>query len=495
MHLFTAAQMRSADAASARAGIPLLLLLEEAGRAVAEAARSGFPEASTVLVLCGGGNNGGDGYVAARHLLRDCAVKVLELSDAPSSDDARTMRGALLAHGLEPKPLTPGALRDELKGRPLVIDALFGSGLTRPLAGDLEDVVAFLNDSGVAVLSVDLPSGLGSDRSEPLGPHVRAARTVQLAGAKVASLFYPARSAYGETEVADIGIPGSILAAHAGATVLDRETVRRHLPTRDPDTHKYAVGTVLVVAGSAQYLGAAEMACRAALRGGAGLVTLAAAGSFAGTWPEIIHERLAWTQDPLAKLAEVGDNRAQVRVIGPGLGLEAEGFLPDLIAQKGVPTVLDAGAFRTDEVWFAAVRRHGRCVLTPHTGEAGRLLGWPAAEVRRDPLGAAQELARKAGAVAVLKGATTVVAAPDGRTAVHSGGHPGMATGGTGDVLAGFLGAWCAGCEALEALFWRAGAAVWVHARAGALAAERYGDGLVASDVIEALPQARLELQ
>lgn len=495
MHLFTAAQMRAADAAAAQAGIPLLLLMEEAGRAVAETALRNFPDSERILVLCGGGNNGGDGYACARHLLRERTLEVLELADTPSSDDAKTMRGALVAHSLTPKPLTLDTLRDSLKGRPLVIDALFGSGLTRPLEGIVAELVAILNDSGADVLSIDVPSGLASDSVEPFGPHVRATRTVQFAGAKVASLFHPARAAYGEIEVADIGIPAAILAERSSAALLTRESVRQHLPTRSADTHKYAVGTVLVVAGSAQYLGAAEMACRAAFRGGAGLVTLAASGSFPNTWPELIHERLEWDHDPLAKLADIGDNRAQVRVVGPGLGREAAPLLPELIAQKGVPTVLDAGAFRGDDAWFAAVRTHGRCVLTPHTGEAGKLLDRPTAEIHQDPLSAARDLAQKAGAVAVLKGATTVVAAPDGRVAVHSGGHPGMATGGTGDVLAGFVGAWCAGCTDVEGLFNRAGAAVWVHARAGARAAERYGYGLVASDVIDGLPQAWLELQ
>ncbi len=498
MHLFTAAQMRSADAAAAQAGVPLLLLMEEAGRAVADAARQGFPDAERVLVLCGKGNNGGDGYVAARHLLRERTVDVLELADTPGSTESQTMRTALLAHGLKPQPLTLGTLKDALRDCPLVIDALFGSGLTRPLESDLAAIVTTLNDSGVGVLSVDVPSGLGSDSGEPLGPHVRATRTLQLAGAKIASVFHPAQEAYGKQEVADVGIPAATLAgitaAHSSARLLTLGAVRQHTPTRGADTHKYAVGTVLVIAGSAQYLGAAEMACRAALRGGAGLVTLIAPGNFQNTWPELIHERLEWDDRPLEAISKIGDNRAQVRVIGPGLDRQAEPLLAELITQKPVSTVLDAGALTGGEAWFGAVRAHGRCVLTPHTGEAGRLLGRSTADIRKDPLGAARNLAQKAGAVAVLKGATTVVAAPDGRLSVHNGGHSGMATGGTGDVLAGFLGAWCAGCGSADELFGRAGAAVWVHARAGALAAKRYGNGLVASDVIEHLPQAWLEL-
>ena len=490
MKLFTAAQMRAADAAAAAAGVPLLLLMEAAGRAVAEAAlRSSDAD---VLVLCGKGNNGGDGYVAARQLLGKRRTRVLELSATPGSSDAATMRGALLAHGLEPQLLNRETLSGALKTCPLVIDALFGSGLTRALEDELAEIAETLNEGDSDVLSIDLPSGLSADTGEILGPHVRATRTVQLAGPKVSSLFYPAKAAFGESEVVAIGIPGRIL-NESNVTVLTPDTVRPYLPTREQDTHKYEVGTVLVVAGSAIYLGAAEMACRAALRGGAGLVTLAAEGRFAGTWPELIHEGLEWREGPLEALAAIPDARAQVRVIGPGLGDEAEPLLPDLIAQRDVPTILDAGALSGGDAWFAAVRAHGRCVLTPHTGEASELLDVPSTELHKDPIRWAGTLAKRANAVTVLKGATTVIAAPDGRVAVSIGGHPGMATGGTGDVLAGFLGAWCGDAEQL---FERAGAGVWVHARAGALAAESYGDGLIASDLIGELPRAwRLCLQ
>lgn len=491
MKLFTAREMRAADAAASDAGIPSLLLMEGAGRVVAEAALRGFPDHTNVLILCGRGNNGGDGYVAARQLLGKRSVEVLELSDTPNSDDAKTVRGALLAHGLHPHPLTQSALLRALRKNPLVIDALFGSGLTRSLEDNLAELVEAVNKSGTDTLSVDLPSGLSADTGDVLGPHVRATQTVQLAGAMVSSLFHPAKAAFGASVVADIGIPAAILDAHSRVTLLTPETVRPQLPTRAEDTHKYEVGTVLVIAGSARYLGAAELACRAALRGGAGLVTLAAEGSFSGTWPELIHERLAWQQNPLDTLAKIGDNRAQVRVIGPGLDRQAEPLLPELIAQRDVPTVLDAGALAGGDAWFEAVRAHGRCVLTPHMGEAAKLLAVPTAELRQDPIRAATTLADRANAVVVLKGATTVVAAADGRVAVHGGGHPGMATGGTGDVLAGFLGAWCGDAERL---FERAGAGVWVHAGAGRRAAARYGDGLVASDLIEQLPGAWQDL-
>lgn len=492
MKLYSAREMRAADSAAADAGIPLLLLMEEAGRAAAQAATTHFPSDIPVLVLCGKGNNGGDGYVAARHLLKTRRVHVLERSPTPTSEESSTMRDALLAHGLTPTPLESDTLKDALREHPLVLDALFGSGLTRALEDEVAEVVKLLGESGVNVLSLDLPSGLSADTGELLGPHVQATRTVQFAGAKISSLFYPAKAAFGAREVADIGIPTALLEDQSSITVITTESVRVHLPTRSADTQKYEVGTVLVIAGSARYLGAAEMACRAALRGGAGLVTLAAEGGFPATWPEFIHERLEWDVAPLETVSRIGKNRAQVRLIGPGLDPRADELLPALIALSDAPTVLDAGALKGSDGWFEAVRAHGHCVLTPHTGEASKLLETETSAVNRDPLRAAQRLAEHAGAIVVLKGATTVIAAPDGRTAVHEGGHPGMATGGTGDVLAGLLAAWCA--DDPSTLFDRACAGVCVHARAGVLAGARYGDGLIATDLVETIPQAWLEL-
>lgn len=492
MKLYSAREMRAADSAASDAGIPLLLLMEEAGRAAAQAALDHFTQPTPILVLCGKGNNGGDGYVAARHLLRTRRVGVLELSPAPTSDEADTMRRTLLAHGLTPNTLNPEALEAALQERPLVLDALFGSGLTRPLEGEMADMVTLLNERRVDVLSLDLPSGLSADSGDLLGTHVRATRTVMFAGAKLSSAFHPAKAAFGSTEIADIGIPDALLEAQSKVSVVTAETVRAELPTRNADTQKYEVGTVLVIAGSSRYLGAAEMACRAALRGGAGLVTLAAEGSFPATWPEFIHERLEWDASPLETLADIGTNRAQVRLIGPGLDPRADELLPRLIALSDAPTVLDAGALKGSAAWYEAVRGHGRCVLTPHTGEASKLLATETRDVKRDPLGAARQLSERAGAVVVLKGATTIIAAPDGRTAVHEGGHPGMATGGTGDVLAGLLAAWC---KDASSIFERACASVFVHARAGTLAAKQYSDGLIATDLIERIPQAWLELR
>ena len=482
MKLFTSGEMHAVDRSAVDAGLPSLILMETAGRKVAEAALKGWPD-KQVLVLCGKGNNGGDGFVVARHLhLAGKRVRVLELSPDLSGDPA-TMRGAYLAVGGKTSSLSLQTLKGALTSSPLVIDALFGSGLSRALEGELAQIVEELNRGAAPVLSVDVPSGVNADSVTFIGPHIQATRTVQLAGPKIASAFYPTRGAFGEVEIADIGIPQELLAAHSNLTLLTPEHVRAHLPTRSQDTQKYEVGTVLVIAGSEQYLGAAEMACRAALRAGAGLVTVAGEARFTNTWPEIIFQPLHWDDEPLKTLADLSSKRAQVRVIGPGLDSRAATHLPELIAQSDAPTVLDASALVGGEEWFAAVREHGRCVLTPHTGEASKLLDLSSDEIKRDPIKAARTLADKSNAVALLKGAATVIALPGGRATVTNRAHPGMATGGSGDVLSGLLGAWCANTETLERRYERVCAAAFVHGLAGEQAAEIWGDGLVATDL------------
>ncbi|CAN5837648.1 NAD(P)H-hydrate dehydratase [soil metagenome] len=493
--LFTAADMRAADEAAARAGVALQILMEAAGRAVADAALKHWPDKQHFLVLCGKGNNGGDGYVAARYLhLRGNRVTVLEQAtsqDAMSSAASRAARAAWLALGSSRK-LSLQSLQESLNEAEVVIDALFGSGLARALNGDLATVVETVNRSDLPVLSVDVPSGVNAELPVFIGPHICATRTVQLAGPKLASAFAPAKAAFGRWEVVDIGIPAELLDKQSTVELLNDETVNAWLPTRALDAHKYTAGTVLVVAGSRRYLGAAELAARGAYRAGAGLVTLAAEARLPNSWPEIIFETLHWDNKPLETLAELGEKRAQVRVIGPGLDDRASELLPEIIAQSNVPTVLDAGALTGGEAWRSAVKKHGRCVITPHTGEAAKLLDTSSKEIGAKPLEMARKLADTFGAVAVLKGATTVIAEPGGRVLVSATGHPGMATGGAGDVLAGMIGAWLASADDPTT---RAAAAVYVHGLAGEGAAQHYGDSLLASDLVESFPKAWLKLR
>ncbi len=472
--------------------MPTQLLMEAAGRGVAEAMRQRFPAARRVLVLCGKGNNGGDGYVAARFLRgAGCDVEVLEMAPEPSGEDAAAARRALVAHGVAAAPLDAQRLAAALERCEVVVDALLGSGLDRPLHGPLQGWVEQVTASALPVVAVDVPTGVSADATMPPGPHLNAALTVQLAGAKRASAFYPARSAFGDTVVVDIGIPRQVLEQASPVTLLDADSVARWLPARPPDAHKYTAGTVLVVAGSERYLGAAELACRAAYRGGAGLVTLAAADRAPAGWPEVVFEPLRWADaSPLDALETLDPKRAQVAVVGPGLDPAARPWLPLLLARLEGPVVLDAGALEPGAALLDAVRAHGRAVLTPHVGEAARLLASSTGAVLADPLAAAATLAERYAAVTVLKGASTVVAAPDGRQAVSTRGHPGMAVGGTGDVLAGLLGALLTHGDPFE----RACAGVYLHGRAGERAAAERGLGLVADDVVEELTNAAGEL-
>lgn len=489
MRLFTAEQMRSADRAAIDAGVASVLLMEAAGRGVADMLRERWPDAGRILVLCGPGNNGGDGYVAARYLrLAGLEVAVLEMSSEPSSEDADRARRAWIGMGgSTPAPLASDALAGWMPHADVVVDALLGSGLSRPLEGSLVDVVRILAGADATVLSVDVPTGVSADSAVPPGEHVHAAATAQLAGPKMSSALEPARGAYGAWRVVDIGIPRRVLDAASDVRLLDGVHAPAPAPARPADAHKYSVGTVLVVAGSERYLGAAELACRGAYRGGAGLVTLAAEARLPSGWPEIVFAPLAWDDDPLAAIERIDPKRVGCLVVGPGLDPRAVPFLPELLRRREAPFVLDAGALAADASLRSAVASHGACLLTPHVGEAAALLHAGTREVLSDPLAAAREIASGWRAVVALKGATTVIARPSGRASVSTTGHPGMATGGTGDVLAGVAGAALSAAAARtpDAVADAAERAVWRHGRAGELAAVRYGAGLTASDVAD----------
>jgi ADP-dependent NAD(P)H-hydrate dehydratase / NAD(P)H-hydrate epimerase len=487
MQLFTASQMRQADQLAIEAGIPLAVLMDNAGRAVAETAQKRFSDAKAYLVLCGKGNNGGDGYVAASYLHQaKKEVLVLELIsslETLSTQEARQARADYLERQ-QCYELSEDNLQNALAHCDVVIDALLGSGLSRALHEPLFSLVKLLNQADKPVLSIDVPSGIFSDEPIHSEIHVEATHTVQLAGAKIASAFYPARKAFGTWNVADIGIPETILRPLSRIELLDDATVKAYLPQREADVHKYTAGTVLVIAGSSRYAGAAELVCRAAYRAGAGLVTLAAETRFANSWPEIIFEALNWSKNPLGTLQAIPNKWAQVRVIGPGLDEQATPYLPELILQSKVPTVLDAGALIQSETWSSAVREHGRCVLTPHYGEAAKLLGVSSQEIQTRPLETAINLAQTLNATVVLKGASTVIANGH-KLVVSTRGHPGMASGGMGDVLAGCLGAFLFD----ETIFERTAAAVYLHGIAGEYAAQKHHHGLIANDVLEAFPK------
>jgi NAD(P)H-hydrate epimerase len=515
--LFRAEQMQAADQAAMQAGLASLLLMEAAARQITKHAYEAYNHhhCRRVLVLCGKGNNGGDGYAAARQLAaQGCQVRVLEHCRDPAElgSDSQVMRQAC-AVTVAIDALEVETLEAYLQPDTLLIDALLGSGLNRALAGSLLDIVRVLNASPLPILSVDVPTGIGADQGQPLGEAVRADITVQLAGAKLASALEPARSYFGEQCVVDIGIPEAILEAQADIRLVDADWAARALPKLAADAHKYSAGTVLVVAGSPRYAGAAELACRGALRSGAGLVTLAASTRQPTAWPEIIWQPLEWHADPVAALSSLDPKRAQALVIGPGLDADAAPYLVDIMQHFAVPTVLDAGALTGEDAWFDAINAHGHVVITPHIGEAARLLEVASSEVLADVVTAGKQLAERSGAITVLKGATTVISQRQ-HTAISTAGHPGMATGGSGDVLAGVIGAVLAGSspgssspgssspgssspgssrdDSQDGLFERVSAAVYWHGQAGEHAAATKGMGMLPQDLIDALATVRL---
>jgi NAD(P)H-hydrate epimerase len=500
MRLVGSAEMREIDRAAIQDfGIPSLTLMDRAGRGVADAAAELAGPRGRVVVVCGGGNNGGDGYVAARLLRaagRDARVMALVPSRSLSAD-ARAVREQAERAGV---PIDDGVLAPLAAGvGDVVVDAIFGTGLTRPPEGPFAAAIAALEAARVAgarVLAVDVPSGLSADTGRPLGPCVTADRTVTFAFQKRGLAVYPGLALAGEVTVVDIGIPPeAALRVPISCELLTGQDARVLVPPRSPEAHKGSSGRLLVVAGSPGKTGAAHLALTGALRGGVGLVTLAAR-------PEVLPFALAGRPEAMS-LAIPGDGplgRADLAVllaaareadalaVGPGIprGPETGEVLRALLSRAGKPAVVDAdglNALADDPFLLAGLGVP--LLLTPHPGEMARLCGTSTAAVQADRIGIAAAKAADWKATVLLKGARTVVAAPEAPPAIIPTGNPGLATGGTGDVLTGLCGALLAGGLPPFAAG-RVGA--WVHGRAGDLAAARFGErGLVAGDLGETI--------
>jgi len=503
----TAAEMRALDRATIdEVGLPAVTLMETAGRAVAEVAlRMLGARRGHVMVVCGPGNNGGDGFVAAR-VLRDRgvdAVVYLAAARAAVRGDAGTHleileRAGGAVHSIA-APEQLAALGARVIDAVLVIDALFGVGLARPIEGHLAEVVTMMRRAE-RVLAIDLPSGLDADTGRELGVAVIAARTVTMAAAKVALVSAPGFAYAGELEIAEIGIPAArIAAAHVGASLVEARDVAAWLPHAQPTEHKGRRGHVLVVAGSPGMRGAGRLAATAALRAGAGLCTLAADGELEAPDPVMTRSLAAG-----GTLTALLTGKAAV-VIGPGIGAtEAAAARVHEVLASGIPAVLDADALNVLAADPASIARAaGPVVVTPHPGEASRLLGITVAAIEADRLAAARALAATTRAVVVLKGARTIVcdgrsdhtssgASADLHCSINPTGGPALATGGSGDVLAGTIGALLAqGLSAVDA----ARAGVFVHGVAGDQLAKVHGArGVMSSDLPTAIASAILAL-
>lgn len=509
--LATAAGMRARDLHTIEAlGVPGDLLMESAGRALAEAALRLLAGRDRVRVVAGGGNNGGDGLVAARHLaLAGVSVRIHLVGDPGRlrGDAARNLERARRL-GLEVEDA--GALRPVRPDRELLLDAVFGTGLSRPVEGAAAEVLRLLGEArgrGARVVAADLPSGLDADTGRPLGPVPAADVTVTFGLPKLGLALEPGRTLAGRVLVARIGIADELPpGATAGpeAVLPTARAAAAALPARPSEGHKGRFGHVLVVAGSPGKTGAAALAALGAARIGAGLVTVACSGAVNDVLEVKLTEAMTAplpngpggalglaAVEPVLELAAGRD----VVVLGPGLGRAPEtvSAVRRLVAELRGPLVVDAdGLFALPEPGALKGRRP-LPIVTPHPGEAGRLLGSTPAEVNADRVRTAASLAHAGGAVAVLKGAATVCADPGGWISVNPTGGPALATGGTGDVLAGMVGGLLAQGLDPFAASW---VAAYVHGLAGDLLARRRGSaGVLAGEVAEAVPEALRRLR
>ncbi|MDP6567580.1 MAG: NAD(P)H-hydrate dehydratase [Alphaproteobacteria bacterium] len=479
--LLSVAEMYRADRAAMAAGVAGLELMERAGAGVAAAVLDRFGARPTA-VLCGPGNNGGDGFVVARHLKAAGAKVRLALLG-----ERGKLRGdaAAMARKWRPRPLplTPAAL----DGAELVVDAVFGAGLARPVDGVVRDTLAAAVERRLPIIAVDTPSGVHGDTGAVLGYAPPAALTVSFFRPKTGHLLYPGRGLCGELRIVDIGIAEAVLVDIGPRTWANEpELWRGTWPVPPPDGHKYQRGHAVVLSGRRGKSGAARLAARAALRVGAGLVTVASPPSAlaenAAQLTAVMIERWRDTKEFRRLLS---DPRRNAVLLGPGAGVDRT--LRDNVRAAlalGKAVVLDADALtafqHARKGLFRAIA--APCILTPHEGEFARLFRHRGSKLER-----ARRAAAACGAVVLLKGADTVIAAPDGRAAINRNAPPELATAGAGDVLAGFcLGLLAQGMPPFEA----AAAACWLHGAA----ARAFGPGLIAEDLAECLPKVLRDL-
>ena len=488
--LLTNHQTRQADALAVAAGVPSLELMENAGRAVADSVTAAYRDARPVTVLAGPGNNGGDGFVAARLLhARGVAVRVLLLTELLAERERLSGDAAIMA-GRYGGPVTRWNGED-FDSDGVLIDALFGAGLARPVEGEAADAIERVNRSGAHVIAVDLPSGIQGDSGSAMGTAIRADRTVTFFRRKPGHLLLPGRTHCGRVTVADIGIPAAVLdVIRPNLSVNDPASWGPRFPVPKADGHKYTRGHAVVLSGDLPTTGAARLAARAALRAGAGLVTIASpTGALAVNAAASLAVMVREAQGADGFSALLADPRINAVVLGPGGGVGDEMRAKVRVAATGNRAIiLDADALTSfgenpkELFTILANQRLSTAILTPHEGEFYRLFSiLRVYSSVNQKLEKALAASHETGSVVVLKGADTVVAGPDGRASIANNAPPYLATAGSGDVLAGFIGGLRAqGMPAFEA----ACAAVWLHGEA----ANVVGPGLIAEDLSEALP-------
>ena len=514
MRVTTAAEMRELDRLAIETyGIPDVVLMENAGAQVVRILGQEYPDlkARRVAVLCGRGNNGGDGFVIARYLhTMGVSVQVFIMGEPGD------IRGAAATHldilrrvGVAPEPVrtteAAQAVGARLTAYDLLIDALLGTGLKAEVSGVFPRMIAAMNASGRPIIAVDIPSGLSADVGTILGEHVRAHLTVTMALPKRGLLLYPAAEHVGRLVVVDIGFPAAVR-EHAAIRchVIEAEAVAAPLPARPADTHKGTYGHVLVIAGSPGKTGAGALTSMAALRTGAGLVSFALPQALNAAMEAKLTEVMTMPlpesepgilgAEAAKRIIEWAEGKSAL-ILGPGIGTHPETVrcVQEVLRQIRLPTVLDAdglNALAADPNRIGDIQ--APLVLTPHPGELARLRRTTTAAIQADRLGAAQETAGACKAVVVLKGAHTIVAEPEGTLYINLTGNPGMATAGSGDVLSGMIGT-LLGQGYSTSLAARV--AVYIHGLAGDLAATALGErSLIAGDLVETLPGAFQQL-
>lgn len=512
--MVTPQQMREIDRITIHEyGVPSMVLMENAGASIVEEIESRLDgKRLSIAVVAGPGNNGGDGMVAARQLSERGheVIVFLAVPKASFKGDARAQLKILTRLGIEVSVLSSPASFERAFARvshaDAVIDTLFGTGLKKDVEGQWAEAVRIINSCPGIVVSADIPSGLDGETGRPLGECVTADVTVTFGLPKTGLALYPGAHLAGEVVVADIGIPEDVVRTmDLPGQLVGPEAVGALYSQRWPDTHKGSYGHVLLCCGSTGKMGAGILASRGALRAGAGLVTLAVPASavmFAdAATPEVMVQPLPETGE--GSLSSLGFKAIEklmgtmdALAIGPGLSTDPEvGRLVGMLL-SGIhkPIVVDADAINVLAGNLEMIKnRPGHTVLTPHPGEMARLLDTDTATIQRDRIGAALAVSSSCGAVVVLKGAGTVTAAPDGSYFINTTGNPGMATGGSGDVLTGIIGSLLAmGHGPLESSV----GAVYLHGSAGDIAAQRKTEhALIATDIVDCIGDALGELE
>ncbi len=513
MRVLTAEQMQKVDAETIAGGVPGLELMERAGAGVAKAILARHGKQGKAAIFVGPGNNGGDGLVVARLLVEagwKCSIHLLKTTDLTpgTAKNYQRLNKKSIREFDASREDWPQRAPEDLVDATILVDSIFGTGFKGAPRDRAAEMIALINITASArnipIIAIDIPSGVDGTTGAVAGEAVRATETITIGVPKTGLLFYPGKEHVGELSIIDIGFPNEIVEAKAnGWFYLDEIAAAKKLPKRAPDIHKYQAGSLLLIAGSEAYRGAALLAGEAALRGGCGMVFLAVPRAIradvAATLREAVTIALPQTPQGTIALAAAEElkpyvEKANAIAIGPGLGRndETDTFVREFVANSSTPIVVDADAItafagRANELVWA------NTVLTPHDGELNRLVGDSNARDAIGRLGESASVAMKLRSVLVRKGAPTLIASADGKIHINSTGNSALATGGTGDVLTGLIGSLLAqGASPVDA----ACVACFLHGRAGELAAAEKGvRGVIAGDLIPLLGKAMRALE